>query len=636
MNNTENFHRPKIKIYVACHKESELPKNPLYVPIHVGAALSSKILPNTIRDDSGENISTKNFSYCELTAQYWAWKNDKDSDYIGLCHYRRFLCFADISKLKCHFNERSQIEAFAIDDFNINRFGLENYNEISEAIKESDAVVGLNQTVSKLHTPRGFKKTAYNHWAAHDRDFLLKKDLDRMLELLEQENPKLGKYARKYLAGRKFLGFNTFVMKRHLFNELCNIEFNVLEKLEQEIDFTNYSQQQSRVFGFMGEIIFSSYVYMLEKEKSAKVKHVPLLYFDYTDKIESYQPISNAIPMIFIHRDQEDFLLGTALESLSRNLENDKKYDVLILSKQFTPLVKTTLENLLNPFKNLTVRVIDFNLIKNQMLERYGNEIDYTAAIPFILKNYEKVIVFSSNVLFNRPISRLWDENKNEKALICATKDCLMQGKVKDINSSFAEDVLAKYLENPIDYYNFNSFVMNLEEFRKLFAINDVVKICKKLDSDKISKDRFQFLALNIICQGKIKQISQNWACWSATNFQQKFYCQKAPLNTFQEYSKIKNSPAIFCYEYQEITHQAYENFDFYYWESLSKTSFYQQLLQKIASNESSAIYNEIKNIRRYRNPFWRTVSYLKKFGLRQTLIKISQKIKSRIMYRGG
>ena len=50
---------------------------------------------NIILDDSlPDNIADRNYTYCELTNIYFVWKNmdkllDADTQYIGLCHYRR-------------------------------------------------------------------------------------------------------------------------------------------------------------------------------------------------------------------------------------------------------------------------------------------------------------------------------------------------------------------------------------------------------------------------------------------------------------------------------------------------------------------------------------------------------------------
>ena len=83
------------KIIVAMHKSCEVPVDPMYFPLQVGAAGKDVLIPlnrkePVARDDTGENISEKNPSYCELTGLYRAWKN-LQAEVIGLVHYRRYL-----------------------------------------------------------------------------------------------------------------------------------------------------------------------------------------------------------------------------------------------------------------------------------------------------------------------------------------------------------------------------------------------------------------------------------------------------------------------------------------------------------------------------------------------------------------
>lgn len=89
------------KIYVAMHKKDShvlTIKDPIYIPIHCGKDIYQEedidgYLPE-LGDNTGDNISRKNPNYCELTAMYWIWKNDKSNpgDIVGLNHYRRYFC----------------------------------------------------------------------------------------------------------------------------------------------------------------------------------------------------------------------------------------------------------------------------------------------------------------------------------------------------------------------------------------------------------------------------------------------------------------------------------------------------------------------------------------------------------------
>ena len=74
-----------MKIYVAMHKKFDLGfKSDLYEPLLVGSY--NKKDKEILRDDKGENISSKNENYCELTGVYWIWKNSKENivGFIGI------------------------------------------------------------------------------------------------------------------------------------------------------------------------------------------------------------------------------------------------------------------------------------------------------------------------------------------------------------------------------------------------------------------------------------------------------------------------------------------------------------------------------------------------------------------------
>ncbi len=84
-----------IKIFVTHtpNRDSIRVEHPYFYPVIAGSDFQTKKAPKGVYlDNQGENISYKNKSYCELTTQYWAWKNQK-ADYYGFCHYRRFFYF---------------------------------------------------------------------------------------------------------------------------------------------------------------------------------------------------------------------------------------------------------------------------------------------------------------------------------------------------------------------------------------------------------------------------------------------------------------------------------------------------------------------------------------------------------------
>ena len=214
-----------IKIIIATHKQYWMPDDPMYLPVHVGAAGKESI--GYQRDDEGDNISAKNPNYCELTGLYWAWKNLK-ADYIGLAHYRR------------HYS-------------NGKRFGDKKDKVISSAEMEKK----LKDTDILLPTPRNYWiETNYSQYA-HAHHAI---DLDTTRDILKEKYPQ-------YIAAwdssmKKTTGhrFNMFVMKKEFFDQYCEWLFDVLFELENRLDISTYNKNDSRVFGFVSERLLDVWI----------------------------------------------------------------------------------------------------------------------------------------------------------------------------------------------------------------------------------------------------------------------------------------------------------------------------------------------------------------------------------------
>lgn len=214
-----------IKIIIATHKQYWMPDDPMYLPIHVGAAGKESI--GYQRDDEGDNISAKNPNYCELTGLYWAWKN-LNADYVGLAHYRR------------HFSNGKW--------FGDKKDKVINGAEMEKKLQETDIL---------LPTPRNYWiETNYSQYA-HAHHAI---DLDITREILQEKYPQhiaAWDSSMKKTTGHRF---NMFVMKKNLFDQYCEWLFDILFELEKRLDISTYNKNDSRVFGFVSERLLDIWI----------------------------------------------------------------------------------------------------------------------------------------------------------------------------------------------------------------------------------------------------------------------------------------------------------------------------------------------------------------------------------------
>ncbi|SDP58773.1 DUF4422 domain-containing protein [Selenomonas ruminantium] len=211
-----------IKILVATHKPYWMPEDSVYLPIHVGK--EGKIDIGYQGDNTGENISKKNPHYCELTALYWAWKN-LDADYIGLVHYRRYFTHKEARSVE---KKRAQVLSG---------------NEWACILQKTPVVVAGKR---KYYIESN--RSHYIH--AHHAE-----GLEEMERIIRKQYPDYVISMEKVMNRTWAHMFNMFVMDRKHYDAYCEWMFDILAQIEQNVDISNYSAYEARIYGFVSELM---------------------------------------------------------------------------------------------------------------------------------------------------------------------------------------------------------------------------------------------------------------------------------------------------------------------------------------------------------------------------------------------
>ena len=267
---------PAVIIAVSCHKPTSIPQAGAYLPIHVGAALAQEPIASMQPDDEGDNISATNPRFCELTAQYWAWKH-VEAEYVGLCHYRRYFCF---DSLDHEVNDHAQIEVSDLTPETAREYRLDDDVLISQTVQQYDMIIPKEWDIRGVYTPKGPKRSVAKHMIAYG--LVTKKLLKALDKAVAKRQRAYRRDLNDYLSGSTYIGYNCFIARRDLFDKLCDFEFDVLDALDESFDFSNDPKNGERVFGYLGEILFSTFVVHLAREGKANIGEFPLVFFEYT------------------------------------------------------------------------------------------------------------------------------------------------------------------------------------------------------------------------------------------------------------------------------------------------------------------------------------------------------------------
>lgn len=575
MENHEN--NPNIKLYVVCHKESYVPENPYLYPIQVGAAQAEKKLAGMLYDDEGENISEKNKCYCELTAQYWAWKNE-EADYYGFFHYRRYMAFDP--KLN-RDDGWGNIAYDRITDDVLAEMKLR--PEVMRDIITKYDVISVKGRPYPRIQEGGRPMDVYHEYGV--AEFQHRQDLDITLKVLEEKYPEFKETAKEYMKATSAHECNMFIMKREIYHEYCAWLFDILFEAEKRIDMTWYSVEEYRVMGYLAERLCGIYYMYLKKKKDIRAFELPkTLFRDTTPKAKLDAVFLESVPVVLSANDRFSPYLDVMIQSIVENASENRNYDIIILYNDISEKNRDIITSTAQGKRNISIRFIRvceyFDSEKLFVDQHLSVETYYRLIIPEIMPGYHKILYLDCDMVVNYDVAELYDL-KLGGCIVGAVKDIDVAGQVNLKNGWETYAVEKLGLDRPYDYFQAGVLIIDLDALRQLATPEEMIALALSRRWRCHDQD-----VLNMVCKNKICYIPQQWNVlmnWEEPGRSRMQIMKMAPRALYEEYTEARKQPYIIHFAgYQKPWNVVDCDFAYYFWKYAKLSPYFPILLRTV------------------------------------------------------
>ena len=574
------YARQPIRIFITTHKNVDKPESRILQPVQVGLKPGSYRFPWAFHDDEGENISAKNPMYCELTTQYWAWKN-VDAEYYGFCHYRRYFDFSDTEHEE---NPYGEIMDDYIDADAIREYGLDD-ETIARTVRGYDVITtrygDLTSIIDELGTPKKI-------WEAAPK--LIDKDLHRMYDILCAMHPDYKQDAIAFLNGNRSCFCNMFIMRKDIFHDYCAWLFPLLEAFERNTDMSHYSKEALRTPGHLAERLLNIYLMHHQRIGSNwKTKELQCVHFTNPEPQETLAPLDATItdpivPVVFAADDNYVPQLTTTIYSAMKNASSDRHYDVVVLQRNIAWDKQERMRTFFQQFDNMTLRFINVDRLVSGVNLTTNNahisvETYYRFLIQQVLPFYDKVLYLDSDIIINGDIAELYDTELGDN-LLAAVHDIDFLGNLNvkhGLRMGYATDVL--HMKNPYDYFQAGVLVFNTRAMREHYTLQQWLEYASNPEYIYNDQD-----VLNAHCEGKVVFLDWSWNVMHDCANRVANVFSLAPNDTYDAYMASRQHPRIIHYAgFVKPWTDPDCDFASIYWKYARETPFYERLLKKVA-----------------------------------------------------
>lgn len=210
-----------VKIYSLCYsrKNFKFIDDSVVTPLQVGSDLSKTDVCE-LKDNTGDNISSKNYFYIENTGTYWIWKNVKNAKYKGQMQYRRPI--SSVNETMDFDNIFSIYDVITCTPFN--------HPENSVPTKEKP-----------MYIPAQTVEEGYSFSNCKDDILILEM-------IINMYYPEYKESYKKYIKeGENLYYSNGFILKSEDYDRYCEFLFDCLEKYQNFVDVSTEQKLYERV-----------------------------------------------------------------------------------------------------------------------------------------------------------------------------------------------------------------------------------------------------------------------------------------------------------------------------------------------------------------------------------------------------
>lgn len=578
-----NYSKQNIRIFVTTHKNVNTFDSAIMQPVQVGP--KNERFPWAFHDDEGENIADLNPRYCELTTQYWAWKNI-DADYYGFCHYRRYFDFSDTPHKE---NPYGEVMDDYIDIATAKKYGMNDEN-IAKVVKQYDVITtpfgNLEEIIDKHGAPRALWEAAP---LLHDDD------LKRCYQILCSMYPDYKQDAQAFFNGNKACFCNMFIMKKEIFFDYCAWMFPILEAFDKNTDYSAYSKEALRTPGHLSERLLN--IYLLHHKRIGskwKFKELQCVHFTHPEPAETLQPVEvydkPIVPVVFAADNNYVPQLTTTIYSAMKNASPERYYDVTVLQRDIDWHNQQRMRDFFSQFANMNLRFANVErLMSGYELSTNNEHISVETYYRFLIQQalpfYDKVLYLDSDIIIPGDIAELYDTELGD-TLLAAIHDIDFLGNLNVKHGKrmgYAKRILK--MRNPYDYFQAGVLVLNTKAMREQYTIKQWLTYASNTAYIYNDQD-----VLNICCEGKVTYLPWEWNVVHDCGGRVGNLFVQAPNDMYDAYMQSRSNPQIIHYAgYQKPWVDPDCDYAPIYWDYARDTPFYEALLKRVVKANAPA-----------------------------------------------